>query len=73
MLEERPARVGQGDDPGRAVEQRGADAALELTELRAQGLLRDVESVGGAGEVQLPREDLERVQVTQLHIHKFGL
>ena len=43
---------------------------LEVTDLGAQRLLRDVQPGGRPGEAELLRHDLEGTEVAELNIHK---
>jgi hypothetical protein len=48
------------------VQQDDAELALEAADVAAQRRLRHADALGGAPEVQLGRERLERAQVTEL-------
>ena len=58
----RRARLGQLDARARAVEQAHSELALEPGDLLAQSGLGDVQTLGGATEVQLVGEGDERAQ-----------
>ena len=72
-LEQGHARLGQGDAPRRALEQPRAELVLEPRDRRAQGLLGDVQPLGGAGEVQLLRDGDEIAELPELDIHTTGV
>ena len=61
------AGVGQAHRPARAMGQHDAELVLEAPDVAAERGLRDAEAHGGAPEVQLGGEHLERAQVAQVH------
>jgi hypothetical protein len=68
-LQQRHAGLRQRDAPGRAIEQPHAELPLEPGDRRAERLLRDVQSLRRAREVQLLGDGDEVPQLAQLHIH----
>jgi hypothetical protein len=76
---QRRARVLEGGRAGgrhrrraaRAVDERGAELALELADLRADAGLADVNALGGAGEVRLLGDGDEVLQLPELHTQRF--
>ena len=72
-LEQGHARLGQGDAPRRALEQPRAELVLEPRDRRAQGLLGDVQPLGGPREVQLLRDGDEIAELPELDIHTTGV
>ena len=60
------AGIGQAHGAARAVGQHDAELVLEAADVAAERRLRDVEAHGGAPEVQLGRQRLERAQIAQL-------
>ena len=64
---DRHAGFGRGDAPARALEQRGAQLALEPADLVRQRRLGEVELLGGAREVAVPRHRLHASQLPELH------
>lgn len=72
-FEQGAAAGGEFDLTGGANEEHGAQLLLELTNLGAQGLLGEVQTGGGAGEVELFGEDEKRAEVAEFHIHNESL
>ena len=66
VQEQRAPGIRQLDAARRPMEERRAQLVLELADLRAERLLRQVQPSRGAGEVQLLGHGDERAQVTQL-------
>ena len=61
------AGFGELDRPGGALEQLDAELALKPADLVRQSRLGDVELVGRAGEVPVPRDRLEVAELTDVH------
>ena len=51
--EEDLPRLGQTDTPGRSLEELHAEFLLQIPDLTAEGRLRDMEPLGGPGDVLL--------------------
>ena len=58
-----PARAGQRNRPGGAVEQVGSEFSFEFPDLLGHGRLRDHQPLGGPGEAELLRDGHEVLQV----------
>ena len=59
---DQPARIGQLDRAGAAMEQRQAELLLQRADLMAERGGRHMQFVGGFGETQMPRDRLEGAQ-----------
>jgi hypothetical protein len=62
-----PARAGESDRAGRALEELDSQLFLEPAHLMRDGGLRDVQLLGGAREVAVPDDGLEISELAQLH------
>ena len=72
-LEQRRSRGRELDPAGCAHDEHGAHALLELADRAAECLLRDVEALAGAGEVELLGNGHEVAQLPQLDAHRGSL
>jgi hypothetical protein len=61
------AGVGRLDRPGRAAEQLDAKLTLQLAHLMRQRGLGQVELVGGAREMAMPRHGFEVLELAEIH------
>ncbi len=66
LLEQQPAGIGQRQRPACPIEQRDTDLILELLDLPAERRLGDVQLLGRAGEIALPRNGDEIAELTRL-------